>query len=54
MCSGLHFFAERTVTGIAHLDMLGKFVVRILEDGGPDNTLFQQDGAPSRFYREAA
>jgi hypothetical protein len=52
MCSGLFFFAESTVTGVVYLYKLEEFLIPILEEGGPDDTLFQQDGLPPHFNKE--
>jgi hypothetical protein len=48
---GLIFFAESTVTGTVYLDM-EEFLVPILEEEGPDNMLFQQDGALPHSHKE--
>jgi hypothetical protein len=42
------FFGERTVTGI----VLEEFLMVILEEEGPDDLLFQQDGPRQRFHKE--
>jgi hypothetical protein len=39
------------VTGIVFLDM-EEFLMPILEQEGPDDVLFQQDGAPLHFHKE--
>jgi hypothetical protein len=49
---GLFFFVERTATGMLYLDMLEEFLMPILEEDGPDDMLFQQDGAPPHFRKE--
>jgi hypothetical protein len=46
-CVRAFFFAECAVTGI-----LEEFLIPILEEGGPDDTLFQQDGLPPHFHKE--
>jgi hypothetical protein len=46
------FFAEHTVTGIVHLNMMEEVLMPILEEEGPNDMLFQQDGAPSHFHKE--
>jgi hypothetical protein len=43
------FFSERTVTGIVE-----EFLIPILEEAGPDDTLSQQDGLPPHFHKELA
>jgi hypothetical protein len=43
MYSGL-FLAECSVTVIVHLDMLQEFLMHILEEEGPDDKLFHQNG----------
>jgi hypothetical protein len=45
-------FAECTVSGIVYLDMLEEFLTPILEEEGPDDMLFQQDGALPHFHKE--
>jgi hypothetical protein len=52
MCLGLFFFAARTVSGIVHLDILEEFLMPILKEQGPNDMLFQQDGAPPHFHKE--
>jgi hypothetical protein len=49
---GHFFFADCALTGIVHLNILEEFLMPILEEQGPDNLLFQQDGAPPHFHRE--
>ena len=47
---GPFFFAEATVTGPAHLDMLEQFLEpQLLADGILDTVVFQQDGAPCHY-----
>jgi hypothetical protein len=48
MCLGLLFFAKHTVTGI----VLEEFLMPILEEEGPHDMLFQQDGAPPHFHKD--
>jgi hypothetical protein len=43
---GPFFYAECTVTGTVYLDMLGEFLRTLLEEQGPDDIMFQQDGIP--------
>jgi hypothetical protein len=46
------FFSERAVTDMVYLDMLEECIMPILEKEGPDNILFQQDGAPPHLHKE--
>jgi hypothetical protein len=50
--SGYFFFAERTVTGVVHQDMLEEFLMPILEEPSPDDMLFQQHVVPPYFHKE--
>jgi hypothetical protein len=36
-------FAESTATGLVFKEMLGKHFLPVLEEGGPNGMLFQQD-----------
>jgi hypothetical protein len=47
-----YFFAERTVTGIVYLDMLGEFLMPVLEEQCSDDMLFQQEGELPHFHKE--
>jgi hypothetical protein len=46
---GQFFFMESMVTGHSYLDMLENFVIPHI----PPGFIFQQDGAPSHFHRDA-
>jgi hypothetical protein len=46
------FFAKHTVIGIVYLDKLEEFLKSILEKEGPNDMLFQQDGALPYFHKE--
>ena len=43
------FFIEATVTGQVYLDILQNFVI----DQLPPGSIFQQDGAPPHYHRQA-
>jgi hypothetical protein len=44
-------FAERPVCGILYLNMMGEFVILILEEECPDESSSGKEG-PSRFHEE--
>lgn len=46
------FFAKRTMTGCAYLDMLEEFLMPRLQEEGPNDIVFHQDGVPPHFLNE--
>ncbi|GBL73399.1 hypothetical protein AVEN_159412-1 [Araneus ventricosus] len=45
------FFADKTVTGFACLDMLKIYLMPILKETMPECFIFQQDGVPCHFHK---
>jgi hypothetical protein len=48
VCGSL-FFAESTVTGTSHIDMMQDWLMPQLDDDR-DDFIYQQDGAPPRYH----
>lgn len=49
---GPFFFGEATVTGASYLDALQQWLFPQLEEGEPENFIWQQDGAPPHWHME--
>jgi hypothetical protein len=50
--TGHFFFTKSTITDIVYENMLEQYLMHVLQEDGPNDMLFREDGVPLHFHHE--